>query len=306
LNEEGNGGHWYLLTGLLLGLIIGISVALVFFPVKFVDTAPFSLNDDDKDSLRGMVALAYQADGDLGRARIRLELLRDSDPVKVLQAQAQRVLAQGDSSDEAQALAHMADRLANATPLPSLTQATSTGAVTAAVSPSVSPKRGKALTSTPQVAGSTTPTPENTLEAVFTPTPSAAGTDAPQVTFTPRATMTPAADLNAAFGLDKKTQVCDPSQVNPLLQVEILDHLGKPVPGAQVNVVWDGGQDSFYSGLHPEVDAGYADFEMKPNVKYSLRVGESGETVNNLKAVKCTSTMGTDYWGGWSLRFSEP
>jgi len=46
--------------------------------------------------------------------------------------------------------------------------------------------------------------------------------------------------------------VCDASLSPPLIQVEALDAQGAPVPGAEVLIVWDEGQDHFFTGLKPE------------------------------------------------------
>src|SRR5690348_319460 len=93
-------GSWYLLTGLILGLALGLAYSWIFSPVKYVDTAPYSLRDDFKDQYRNLIASAYLTDGDLGRAKARLALLKDDDPSRVLAAQAQRVVAGGGAYPE--------------------------------------------------------------------------------------------------------------------------------------------------------------------------------------------------------------
>ncbi|GAP08157.1 hypothetical protein ATHL_03058, partial [Anaerolinea thermolimosa] len=110
MNEERR-GHWYLLTGLVLGLVLGLLVSLVLSPVRYVDAEPAALAERYKNEFRQWVALAYQADGNLPRARERLNLLQDADPRQALAAQAQRVLGEGGSPDEARALAALAAAL---------------------------------------------------------------------------------------------------------------------------------------------------------------------------------------------------
>lgn len=304
MNEESRGA-WYLLTGLILGLIAGVAIALIFTPSRFTDIAPQALRSTDKDSYRALIAMAFAADGDYPRARARLDLLKDSDPAKVLGAQAQRMLAQGLTPMEAQALAQLAvviehEPVSGATLPTGLAVVTSTpeGMATVSLTPAG-----------PEITGTILPSPEGTnpdANSVMTATPKPKSTSTPEATFTPYATITVPAALSAAFELDKKDDFCNPVLASALIQVEVYDKAGQPVPGARITVTWEGGEDVFFTGLHPEVNPGYADFKMKPGVVYSLQVGESGEVVKELKTIDCTSSMGSSYPGGWSLRFVQP
>jgi hypothetical protein len=96
---------WYLLTGFLIGLAIGLTIAWVLLPASFTDIAPQSLSKVDKDNYRLMIARVYAVDQDLVRAESRLELLGDENAGEVLAAQSQQVLATGKNRADAQALA---------------------------------------------------------------------------------------------------------------------------------------------------------------------------------------------------------
>jgi hypothetical protein len=87
-------GPWYLLTGLVLGIALGLIYAWIFQPVQYVDTSPASLRSDFKDQYRALIAAAYLGNGDLVRARARLELIKDEDMFRAISEQAQRTLAQ--------------------------------------------------------------------------------------------------------------------------------------------------------------------------------------------------------------------
>ncbi len=94
-------GPWFLLTGLIIGGVIGLVFAWKVSPVKYVDTQPVTLRADYKDQYRTMIALAFVADGDLPRAKARLEkALGDTDIARVLTMQAQRALAEGRPAEE--------------------------------------------------------------------------------------------------------------------------------------------------------------------------------------------------------------
>ncbi|MGB6422193.1 MAG: hypothetical protein WBF05_10200 [Anaerolineales bacterium] len=120
MNEDER-GNWYLLTGVVLGIILGILFAWVISPVEYVDTAPESLKDEFKDQYRVLIASAYVANGDLVRAKARLELLDEADIYLVVAEQAQQMLAEGGSVEEAQALGRLALSLGQEIPQPKIT-----------------------------------------------------------------------------------------------------------------------------------------------------------------------------------------
>ncbi len=101
---------WYLLTGLILGFLLGLLYAWWVNPVVYSDTEPATLRADYKDLYRATIAQAYAATGDLARAESRLALLRDEDAVFALGTQAQQMLAAGEAED-ARALALLAAAL---------------------------------------------------------------------------------------------------------------------------------------------------------------------------------------------------
>ena len=110
---------WYLLTGLVLGLILGLVYAWLINPVIYETSSPASLGDADKDFYRSTIAQVYSVTGNLERASMRLGVLEDPDPVFALGAQAQRVLADGHET-EARALALLASALSSPQTQPEL------------------------------------------------------------------------------------------------------------------------------------------------------------------------------------------
>ena len=86
-------GSWYLLTGVVIGLALGLVYAWLISPVAYVDTEPATLRKDYKEIYRDQIAAAYTATGNLPRARLRLALLKDADPAAALAAHAQSILA---------------------------------------------------------------------------------------------------------------------------------------------------------------------------------------------------------------------
>ncbi len=293
-----NRGPWYLVTGLIIGIAAGLIYAWLIEPVQYADAAPNSLSENDKDYYRAMIALAYQADGNLGRARQRLALLNDSSPAESLKLQAQRA---GDPpSVEGIALAALAE-VYNPRPTPqaspTLTAAPPTVPATRAPTGVLSPT---ATLDPAQAVRTATPLPSATPTITPSVTPTLAAS------LTPRPTLKPSPTLGAPFALKDKQKVCDPSQP-ATLQVEVFDGAGKPVPGVKILVTWPpSGLDTFYTGLTLSVSAGYADFQMTPKTVYALQAGDNGETVAGLTTHDCTQTNSVTFQGGWKLKFVQP
>lgn len=294
-------GNWYLLTGLILGVALGLGYAWLVDPVEYVDAPPSALRQDYKAQYRTLIALAYLHNGDLGRAISRLETLHDEDITRTLAIQAQQALAEGRPEAEVQALGRLAVALGQA-PAPAAAGET---ALPSAQQPSATPRPP---TATPAPA-SLTPT------GSFTPAGSAAPTTSPVATLltpqpsnTPLPTLppSPTPTLGAPFVLQDLTQVCNPYLAAPLLEVEVRDAAGQPVPSVEVIVIWSGGEEHFFTGLKPELGLGYADYEMALGTVYALRLAEGGLPVENLMAMECAAQDGTRYWGGWKAIFAQP
>lgn len=141
-----------------------------------------------------------------------------------------------------------------------------------------------------------------------TPGPTVRGTSiSPTPSNTPRPSPTrrPTATPGAAFRLTSREQVCDQLIAEPLIQVVVLDAAQEPVPGKEVIVVWDNGQDHFFTGLKPELGLGYGDFSMTEDVSYTLRLADSLQPVTNLTTHECEDEQGDSYLGSWNLQYEQ-
>ena len=292
------GTPWFLLTGFVIGLALGLVYGYLVNPVEYVDSSPSVLNGQDKDRYRAMIAQAYLADTNLERARQRLALLKDNAGSQNLAAQAQRLLGANANDLDAHALAILAAALApQRSPTPQIinTPALSTTPQLEVTVPVISPSS----TLSPGQAVQTA-----TLLPSLTPTITPTVTLTPAVTFTPRYTDRPTATLGSPFSLKDKKQVCDATITNDLLQVNVVNGAGQGIPGVVIHVTWPGGEDAFYTGLTPDHGPGYADFLMTPRVTYSVRAGEGGEVASGLSAPSCGSGDSV-FFGGWSLQFGQ-
>lgn len=287
-------GPWYLLTGVVLGVLLGLAYGWLVAPVSYTDTPPVSLRADYKDQYRTLIALAYAANGDLGRARARLALLGDEQPGELVANQALRAAAEGRPQSEIQALAVLAEAL---------------GSPVEVVAPTPSPQPSLTPSITPTASQTLTPQPSLTPEAAAataTPPPqSAPSTPQAQPTNTTPVLPSPTSTSAAPFVLRVREQVCDPALPGPLIQVFVLDSDRQPVPGVAVNISWPQGQERFYTGLKPEISPGYADFLMDTQFEYTLRLGDGGQTVSELRSESCSGAAGS-YAGSVRLEFQRP
>jgi hypothetical protein len=100
--------------------------------------------------------------------------------------------------------------------------------------------------------------------------------------------------------------VCEEKYTVPLIMVYVFNAANQPVPGVEAQVTWEGGEDTFFTGLKPEFGLGYADFEMTPEVIYTLRLADGGEPVSGLATVECENDDGLRWWGSWRVNFTQP
>ena len=105
--------------------------------------------------------------------------------------------------------------------------------------------------------------------------------------------------------LDSRKLVCGQVLADPLIQVQAVDATGQPATGVEATVTWAGGEDHFFTGLKPELGAGYADFVMDPGTVYTLRLAEGGQPVSDLTAGECETPGGGHAWGAWLLIFKR-
>ncbi len=286
----------HLLLALLAGLGLGLAYSWLISPVTYVDANPAILRADFKDQYRVVIAASYASTHDLARARARLELLSDTNPIGELSAQAQRMVGAGESFAHVQPLAQLATDLQQ-------------GVVSIPV------------TSTPFVAIVNTPTletpftdtaPINTTESTeptFLPTSAFEQTPlAPQQLFTPtpRPTFTPIPAQGEPFTLVGQDTVCDPGLQPGLLQFILMDARRRQIAGIEIIVTWAEGEDRFFTGFKPELGNGYADFIMQADTIYSVRVVEGGTSVPNISAPACADPNGVTYLGGLLLTFQQP
>ncbi|HKJ27460.1 MAG TPA: hypothetical protein VJ965_07465 [Anaerolineales bacterium] len=290
---------YYLLTGLILGVVLGLLYGWLLTPVDRLEATPEDLRANFKDTYRELVARAYLANNDLGRAESRLALLGDPDPARALSVQAQLTLGEGGSEAGARALGYLAAAMENepaSTPL----AGAATNTLTVPLDGTTLPTNDESRTSEPQPSRTSPPggTPTSSNIPVSTNlTPTVAATNTP--------TPTPTATQGPPFILVDVPLVCNSNIDPPLIQVYVFDASGNQVPGVAVLVTWEGNTNRFITGLKPEFGLGYADFTMDPSKTYTLRLEDGGDPVTDITGRQCED-QSEPYWGTWRLNFVQP
>lgn len=87
--------------------------------------------------------------------------------------------------------------------------------------------------------------------------------------------------------------------------VEVRNKKRQPIEGQEIIISWSGGEESFFTGLKPEVSNGYADYQMQTGVKYSVRLASGGDIANGLTPPIC-SKEGNDFEGAVQIIFQQP
>jgi hypothetical protein len=283
---------WEVIPVLVVGIGLGLLYAWMIAPVRYINTVPNTLRADFKDQYRILIAASYSATYDLARAKSRLELLGDSDPIQALTRQAQRMLASGQPFDVVQQVAVLADDLQSG--VAHVPPTAKTESNISAGTPTSTPAAPLFGTDTPQAS------------PIESPTIQIINTVLPLNTATPRPTFTPTPTTGAPFVLLSNDKVCNSNLTNGLMQISVVDSRHHQMPGIEIIITWDGGEENFFTGFKPEIANGYADYVMQPNVTYTIRIAESGTPVPNLVAPSCTDSSGQKFTGGLHLTFQQP
>jgi len=288
-------GYYYLISGLVFGVILGLIFSLGFAPLRYTDADVAMLDESSKKEYRILVAMTYIAENDLGRAKERLHLLEGDNDMIDLQTQAAQMKGDNGLTVEWQAMEQLLFDLSNGSignPVdvePESEDETETVEEEGILLPDAMPTEAVAMAEEEQNSPAEK---EGSLES----------TAVPKETIPPKPTSTTAAAINKPFQLEERLIFCDQTQPQ-LLQVVVVDEEGISLPGVPIHISWAGGSETFFTGLYGEVDDGYADFGMQEGVAYRIQVGKSDTFVDNLSPKECQAEDGSAFLGGWWLAF---
>ena len=163
-----------------------------------------------------------------------------------------------------------------------------------------------AITEETSAPVTSSPLPELTSVLTETPPSFIEETQPALASSTPRPTSTPASTQPVPFKLTGQDEVCDPNLPDGLLQILVVGSNGKQMPGMEIDITWETGEEKFFTGLKPEIGNGYADFIMTPEVAYSIQLASGSDIAAGLIAPTCQDPGGESYNGGIKLTFQEP
>jgi hypothetical protein len=273
------------LVGVVIGLALGLWYTWFVNPVEYDEVAPDMLGEEERHTYLALVAQTYVQDGDLERARRRIEVLGQGRGIaELVAAHADLAFERGEPLQVVQALAVLAEGLGGQ---PQVAAQVFSGTLVPG---------GQTLSPTPSPTFRPTSTPQPTPTYTSQPTEQEPGEEE-EITLTP--------GPPTAFELTDRQVFCDPRFPNGALIVRVFDAEGEGVPGAEVMVEWEGGEDHFFTGLKPDIGAGYADFETEPDGVYTVTLVGCSQPVVSLDVVPCTTDDGQPGNRAYRLTF-EP
>ena len=276
-----------LLIGLILGLAGALYYAWIAEPVTFTEASPARLRDNFKQEYILLVSQSFETDGNWELAQERLAALGESDPGQAIVEQLETNLRDGRPSSELHSLAMLARQTGVDSP------------VVDVFAPPPTPTLSALATAHPPLQGTppaSAAEPSPVFEGVALPT----STPAPSPTPTP----VPSPTQVPAYRLLSQEQVCDPSGPAERIEVITVDSFLEPLPGAEVLVSWEGGQDHFFTGYKPELGQGYGDVNISPDTSYELMMADGSQVIGDLRVVSCDDIAG-GHPGGWRLTFQN-
>lgn len=245
------------LAMLAAGVAGGLYYAWMVDPLDSYRTSPDALHAEDKLRYLTLIGDLYGCQQDGTQTEARLQALGIPADGPTLARLIEEYLDSGGRPEEVRPLAQLASDLG------------ASGGVLLVF--------GALPTSTPQSAASPVAVPPTAALPVPSPTPFVPPTPMPR------------------FEIVEQTALCAAPGQSGQIIVWVQDDQGHPMPGVEIVVFWPAGQDRFFTGLRPEIGAGYADFEMSPDIEYAVSLATfPGDTAEKLTSVLPPNTCPTD------------
>ena len=255
----------------LIGAALGLAYAWLIDPVTYSESSPAQVTKAYREAWLIMAAEAYAQDGDWERTQARVNALHDDNLAGTLTQLFDRYQSTG-PNPTARALARLADRLNMRTPAMQV-----------------------------YLVAVTTPTPEqgvprNNAPPQSTPAPTRMINTATPATAPEPPTLTPTPAPIPEYQVIDQVAECATGPNPPQIRIIVKDQFGQSVSGKEIWITWEGGTDRFVTGLKPEIDPGYGDFDMQPDQSYNVGVAKpTSVVVSDLRADSC-ETDGRTSW----------
>jgi hypothetical protein len=267
--------HWLsIVPGFAIGLAVGLLITWVLWPVEYYDTDPVDLRTEHKEDYVLMIAASYAQDDNPELAALRLEKLGFENPRQRVLHLFQRYSEAG-YEEESRILARLAYGIGveDVALLPYIQTPTATIEIVA--SPTVT------ATLEATVVGTTEPIPEASATPTEPPPEATPAPTEPPPEPTPTPTEPPPEPTPTPLPItgeidfqlvEQRDMGCSSDWGGSYILVYVQDEHGRGLAGVQVMVSGPGAEDSFFTGLKPEVDPGFADFLVTAPGAYSIQV----------------------------------
>jgi hypothetical protein len=111
-------------------------------------------------------------------------------------------------------------------------------------------------------------------------------------------------EQESELDLIARTIICEDDYPAGRIEVYVVGSAGQGIPGIRILVEWEDGQDTFFTGLKPDIDPGYADYDMEVNRVYRLTLVGLGEPVVGIESSACTTASGRSQPPTYRLEFA--
>ncbi len=278
-----------LLTGLIIGVALGLFFAWEIQPVEYYDSYPPLLYIEYRRDWIRMTTQSHGVLPDLTRAQARLRDLDTAEVRQVMDEALAQAVTQGRPVAQLRRMAELAASYGVDTANVRIyTSAQVPTALPATLQPT--PLTPATATATPD---SVPPAPTPTTISIVLPTPTPQPT--PQ-TLSPYTVVQRESDcaLHPTIAISLTQEITVTVRGRERVQQV-------PLPGVELWLLWDEGADHAFTGLRPERGLGYADFAVEPAHNYTLYVNApTGAPVATLTIGPCPGDADL-VWTTWSL-----
>ncbi len=249
--------NWLFALGLVIGIALGLAFTRLSGPLQRDNAEPWQLQPEQSNHYRVAVALEHAHSGDLTAAMEKLISLRTAtDPLDALAESACQLGSSGylASPSGIQALRIVAQFY--------IAQGRA-GCAEQLLPPVATPKPAAREDDSIRSIAHSTPVPTKPpLETVAQPTRLAPPVQPAQRRFE-------AISLRSFCAADRPA----------VIEVSVVDYLGRGLPGQQIRARWGAQEDFFISGLKGDRGLAYADFQMSADTDYTLDMPNVAEPV---------------------------
>ena len=269
----------------IVGLALGLAATRLHGPLRRSQAEPWQLGGDDRHHYTLAIALAYAHAADLPGALQKLIAMRP--PQDPLDALAGAACALGGSGYLRSESGIRAIRFA----VSLYGSHGRAGCADQLLPPATTPKAQAIAREAGDARAAATPLPTKP------PLPQ-------DLSQAPRAAFAPTPAPERSFEARAARSFCDIA-AQALIEVHILDYLGRGIPGQRIRVRWGDQADVFISGLKRDRGDSYADFQMEEGLNYAIDMPDAAEPLGASLSTGACYSENRRALKSWRVTFVE-